>query len=147
MRRSFALFILVLAALAAAAPASARPDLTFVVGHGTLGTGPIVVSVSAFDFGGTVGGFLRSDNGGGFVFVSRVTCVRQVGERVLVGGVIIRSPSPATLGHTSMIDLEENGPAPDRLGIAFSSSGLDSCPDIEPPLHEVTMGNFFVFSA
>ena len=147
MRRALALLVLVLAALAAAAPATARPDLTVVVGHGTLGSGPIVVSVSAFDFGGTVGGLLRSDNGGGFVFVSRVTCVRRVADRVLVGGVIISSPSPTTLGHTSMIDLEENGPAPDRLGIAFSSSGLDSCPDIGPPLHQVTGGNFFVFSA
>jgi hypothetical protein len=90
-----------------------------------------------------VSGQLRVESAPGFPFVSDVTCVRVVGERVLVGGTIVLSSNPATIGHTSLVAVEDDG-GEDRVGFAFSTSGLDSCPVFDLPMHAVTMGNFVV---
>jgi hypothetical protein len=135
----------VLSALAAAVPGLAAHNPHVVVtGVGTL-AGGASADVGAYDHNGRIGGKLRVETAPGFVFVSRVTCVRAVGDVVLVGGVIFRSPSAATLGHTSLVAIRDGGPAgPDLLGLAFSSSGLDSCPVFPIPLHPLTSGGFTV---
>ena len=142
--------ILVLALVAGAicvAPVSAQPSEVVVAGHGSV-AGGAVVTVGAFAMDGHIGGVLQVESAPGFVFVSRVTCVRVVEDRVLVGGVIFRSPTPATLGNTSLVEIADGGPdATDSLGIAFSNSGLDACPVFELPMHEVASGNFVVLGA
>ena len=142
--------ILVLALIAAAigaAPVSGQPSTVVVAGYGSV-TGGAVVTVGAFDANGLVGGVLRVESAPGFLFVSRVTCVRVVEGSVLVGGVIISSPTPATLGNTSLVAIVDGGPGgTDSLGIAFSNSGLDTCPVFTLPMHEVTLGNFAVHGA
>ena len=144
----FKLLVLTLVAAAiSAAPVSAQPSAVVVAGHGSV-NGGTVVTVGAFDANGLVGGVLRVDSGPGFLFVSRVTCVRVVDGTVLVGGVIIRSPTPATLGNTSLVAIDDGGPSgTDSIGIAFSNSGLDTCPVFALPMHELTSGNFAVLGA
>lgn len=141
----FSLLVLALVAAAiGATPVAAQPSFTVVAGHGSV-AGGAVVTVGAFDVRGQIGGLLRVESAPGFVFVSRVRCVRVVEGRVLVGGVIIRSPSPATLGHTSLVAIVDQGPGgTDSIGIAFSNSGLDACPVFALPLHPLQSGNFVV---
>jgi hypothetical protein len=143
--RRLALVLGVLAlAGGAATPAAATSDGVVVVGHGSV-EGGATATVAAFGLGDQARGLLRVESAPGFVFVSRVTCVRVVGARVLVGGVIVRSPTPATLGHTSLVAIEDGGRGgTDLLGIAFSNSGLDTCPVFDLPMRPVTQGNFFV---
>ena len=141
----FSLLVLALVVGAVcAAPVAAQQSVTIVAGHGSV-AGGAEVTVGAFDVGAHVGGVLRVESAPGFVFVSRVSCVRVVEGRVLVGGVIVRSPSPATLGHTSLVAIVDHGPGEtDSLGIAFSNSGLDACPVFALPLHPLQSGNFVV---
>lgn len=54
-------------------------------------------------------GWLRIESAPGFLFVSEVTCVRVVGERVLVGGTIVFSMNLAIIGHTSLLAVEDAG--------------------------------------
>jgi hypothetical protein len=90
-----------------------------------------------------VRGRLRVESVPGSLFVSEVTCVRVVGERVLVGRTIVFSSNPATIGHTSLVAVEDDG-GEDRAGFAFSNSGLDSCPVFDLPMNALTVGNFVV---
>jgi hypothetical protein len=144
MRRCSLLLLALVAGAISAAPVSAQPTALVVAGHGSIASGP-VVTVAAFDVAGRVGGVLRVDNGPGFLFVSRVTCVAVVEGRVLVGGVIVRSPTPETLGNTSLVAIDDGGPGgADSIGIAFSRTGLDSCPVFGLPMHPVSSGNFVV---
>jgi hypothetical protein len=141
------LFVTVLcvvtAASAAALSASAKVESdVFVVGHGQL-TGGASVGVVAFSGPLGVRGRLVVESSPGFRFVSRVTCVSVVGTSVLVGGKIVRATNPATIGSTSLVAIEDNG-VNDRAGIAFSNSGLDTCPAFIPPMQELTSGNFVV---
>jgi hypothetical protein len=125
-----------------AAPVSAGADVVVVAGYGRLSSGDSV-AVGAVSSPLGVRGSLRVETVPGFVFVSEVTCVRVVGERVLVGGRIVRSTNPVTIGNTSLVAVEDSG-RDDRLGIAFSNSGLDSCPVFDLPMHPVEVGNLIV---
>src|SRR5262249_8629419 len=143
MRQMLVTMLLVAAASVAAVPASARADSHVVVaGHGQL-AGGAVVGVGAISGPGGARGRLVVESSPGFRFVSKVTCVRDVGDRVLVGGTIVRSTNPATIGSTSLIAVEDRG-ADDIVGFAFSNSGLDACPVFNLPMQEVTTGNFVV---
>ena len=147
MPRFKILVLTVVAAAISVAPVSAQPSTVVVAGHGSV-AGGAVVTVVAFDANGLIGGVLRVESAPGFVFVSRVTCVRVVEGRVLVGGVIFRSPTPATLGNTSLVAVADGGPGgTDSVGIAFSNSGLDACPVFALPMHQLTLGNFVVHGA
>ena len=147
MRRVVLALLTLGLAAGVAAPAWAEHNPHVVVtGHGIVAGGARVV-VAAYDHTGNVGGVLRVDSAPGFLFVSRVTCVRRVAFGVLVGGVIVRSPSEATLGNTSLVAIADGGPdGPDLLGIAFSRTGLDSCPIFPIPLHPVESGKFTIVS-
>jgi hypothetical protein len=135
----------VLASLLAASAVPAWAALkshVVVTGHGTL-AGGAGVAVAAFEHDERAGGVLRVESAPGFLFVSKVTCVEELPDGVLVGGVIVRSPTDATLGSTSLVKVVDGGPAgPDLLGIAFSRTGLDACPVFALPLHAVQTGKF-----
>jgi hypothetical protein len=130
-------------AAVAASPLSAAGDNVVVAGAGQL-PGGASVAVAAVASAAGVSGHLRVESAPGFLFVSEVTCVRVVGERVLVGGTIVSSSNPATIGNTSLLAVEDDGVAGDRTNFAFSNSGLDACPVFELPLHIVSVGNFVV---
>jgi hypothetical protein len=116
---------------------------SFVLGAGRVGS--LDVSVAVFSTpSGPRGTFsVRTDPR--ILHLSRVTCLRTVGDRVLVGGVIIHSSNPAVVGHTSLIAIRDGkAGAPDAVGSAFSSSGLDACPVFAIGLNPVTFGGFVV---
>jgi hypothetical protein len=139
------MLVTILAAAAAtvtAAPVSAEAEIAVVAGYGRLASGASV-GVKAVSTPLGVSGQLRVESAPGFLFVSEVTCVRVVGERVLVGGTIVSSSNPATIGHTSLLAVEDNG-GEDRVGFAFSTSGLDSCPVFDLSMHALAVGNFVV---
>lgn len=148
MRRTLiTLVFVVIGGAALAAPVAAqidREDIVVVAGHGTVGP-TATVDVAAVQLNGQARGTLRIDNGPGFFFVSEVRCVRVVENAVLVGGVIVDAFNPSLIGHTSMIAVDDGGPGgADNVGIAFSPSGLDSCPAFPLPVSPVTSGNFVV---
>src|SRR5262245_39797315 len=124
MRTAIASLLAAGAAAVLASPVSAGPGTTVVAGHGRLPSG-LSATVGAVSTPFGVHGRVRVVTQPGFVFVSRVTCVKVVGSRVLVGGVIVRSSNPATVGNTSLVAIEDGGSGgTDRLGSAFSNSGL-----------------------
>jgi hypothetical protein len=141
-RHEPATLVVAASAAVAAAPVSAGADVVAVAGYSRLATGA-AVGVGAVSTPSGVRGRLRVVSAPGFVFVSQVTCVRVVGERVLVGGRIVRSTNPATIGHTSLVAVEDGG-RDDRVGFAFGTSGLDTCPVFDLPLHDVVVGNLVV---
>jgi hypothetical protein len=144
MRITIASALAVAVAAALASSVSAGPNITAVAGYGKLASG-LSATVGAVSTPAGVHGRVRVVTQPGFVFVSRVTCVKFVGARVLVGGVIVRSSNPATVGHTSLVAIENGGPGgTDLLGSAFSTSGLDTCPVFAVPMNPVTVGNFVV---
>jgi hypothetical protein len=132
----------VAAVLVGASPVSAEADNVVVAGYGQLASGPSV-GVNAVSTTQGVSGRLRVESAPGFLFVSEVTCVRVVGERVLVGGTIVSSTNPETIGHTSLVAVEDDG-GDDRVGFAFSVSGLDGCPVFDLPMNALTLGNLVV---
>jgi len=144
MRLMLVTILLVAAASLVAVPASARDDpRVVVVGQGQLAGGAKVSVLAVSGPGHGVIGRLFVESAPGFQFLSTVTCVREVGDRVLVGGTIIRATNPATIGHTSLVAVADGG-NDDLVGIAFSSSGLDTCPVFDLPMIEVASGNFVV---
>ena len=147
--------ILLIAALCSgvlASPAGSvvsRDGSTIIVaGSGT--TGSSSAEIFAVKFGGFVFGTATVETQPGFVFVSEVKCIRVVGTRVLVGGVIVRAPTPV-IGRTSLVVVEDGGfgRGGDRANFAFSFSGLDSCPEFTFPfpLFPLTSGDFVVVSS
>jgi hypothetical protein len=133
-----------LVASAVSAAPLAASDRIVVGGSGTLGVSSVRVGAVSGPAGAQ--GTMIIESSPGFVFRIRVTCVRQLfGGLVLVGGVIVQATNPATIGHTSEIGVVDRRDvaAPDLLGIAFSSSGLDSCP-FAPPVFPISNGNLIV---
>ena len=144
MRLGLVTVVAAAAAAIAAAPVSAGSDVVVVAGYGQIAGGASARVVAVSTPAG-VHGRLDVQSQPGFRFVSKVTCVRVVGDRVLVGGVIVRATNPATIGNTSLVGVEDDA-AGDRVGLAFSNSGLDSCPVFDLPLHELTRGGFVVIA-
>ena len=147
MRRlAVSLLVVSAAALVPAAGLAAPGDRTVVAGHGRVSSS--VVTVSANAAGSSVRGMTVIDNGPGFLFISDVRCVRVVGDTVLVGGVIVDSTNPITIGHTSLVAIQDGGPAgDDRVGLVFSFSGLDTCPTEVlgiVPMRPLSHGNLVV---
>ena len=140
-----ALLVVALVLVAAtAAPAAAQFGVTVVAGQATSGSATVNVNAVQLDFTGFVGGTLRVESAPGFVFVSRVTCIRALADRVLVGGVIVSAPT-ATVGHTSLVAIRDGGPGTaDSMRIAFSITELDTCPVFPLDLFPVSSGNFVV---
>jgi hypothetical protein len=126
-----------------AAPQPPQPPPSFVLGSGRVGS--FDISVAAFSTPGGPRGTVSVRTDPRVLHVSRVTCLRTVGDRVLVGGVIIHSSNPAVVGHTSLVAIRDGkAGAPDAVGSAFSSSGLDTCPVFALGLNPVTLGGFVV---
>jgi hypothetical protein len=144
LRLAIVSLVVAVAVTALAAPVSADTNIVVVAGFGKLASGAsVAVAAASTPFG--VHGQLRVESAPGSLFVSEVTCLKVDGARVLIGGVIVRSPSPATLGQTSLVAVEEGAVAqPDLVGFAFSNSGLDTCPIIPLPMNPVSVGRFVV---
>jgi hypothetical protein len=152
MRRTLlTILLVVISGVALAAPVAAQvksESIVIVGGEGTVGS--FTVNVLAFQFHrhAPAFGLLGINNGPGFFTVSLVRCIRVLENTVLVGGVIVHAANPDLIGHTSMIAVEDVGPGgADNLGIAFSPSGLDSCPVFSLPMYPVTSGDFVVYRA
>jgi hypothetical protein len=144
MRKALVSVLAMLAVTAVTASPLAAADRILVGGQGVINFGPSL-RVGALSGPAGVQGTMVIDNGPGFVFTIKVTCIRDLGAVVLVGGVIVQTTNPITLGHTSEVAIfDRGGTGQDLVGIAFSSSGLDSCPSIGQPLLQVTNGQFVV---
>ena len=84
---------------------------------------------------------------GEFFHDMEARCIRTVGDRTIVGGVIVDSWNPVVIGRTSAVVVIDGGPgANDQMNLAFSISGLDACPsDVSTiTLNPVTHGNYVV---
>ena len=143
MRRLIVLILAVFGAMGSSASAAPPDDGVLVVGHGTVGSGvgALDVDVTAISAPGGVHG--RYVVQGEFTHVVRVECIRVVGDHVVVGGHISWSSNPTVIGRTGLIEIRDDA-AGDSIGIAFSTTDLDSCPDIAPPAIPVTSGDFSV---
>lgn len=146
------------AALALAAPAAlATPgDLSVHgVGHTQAAGNPVVkVKAQTVGTGVTASGVaeIRTD---AFTATIDVSCIRQVGDVVLVGGVVSDASNPANVGWGGVVAIRDLGPGhgshqPDELNFGFEPPPPLTAADcsVDPstffPLHPLSAGNFVV---